>query len=386
MWRRPEVDPIVIIGSGLAGYTLARELRKFDPVAPLTILSRDDASFYSKPMLSNALASAKTAAQIANASAEQMAGQLNARIIAATEVEDIDTAYRFLHAGGEPIRYSKLVLALGADPIAVPLEGDASDEVMRVNDLADYARFRAAIQGKSSVALLGAGLIGCEFANDLVAKGYAVQVVDPAPQPLGRLLPEAAAAQVRLALEASGVHWHLGTTARAVSHAASGLRVDLADGTTLMVDAVLSAIGLRPRTQLAQRAGLKINRGIITDRLLQTSVADVYALGDCAEVDGQTLPYVLPIMQAARALAKTLTGTQTAVVYPAMPVVVKTPAVPVVVCPPPARPGVWKVRQDAAGIEARFEDEAGTLLGYALVGAATARKQALTKLVPPVLG
>jgi rubredoxin---NAD+ reductase len=380
------MDPLVIVGSGLAGYTLAREWRKLDPLAPLTILSRDDGSFYSKPMLSNALASAKTAAQIVNASAEQMAVQLNARIIAATEVEDLDTANRILHAGGEPIRYSKLVLALGADPIAVPLEGDAADEVMRVNDLASYARFREAIQGKRSVALLGAGLIGCEFANDLVSKGYAVHVIDPAPQPLGRLLPEAAAARVRLALQAYGVHWHLGTTARAVTRAASGLRVDLADGTTLLVDAVLSAIGLRPRTRLAQRAGLKTNRGIITDRLLQTSVADVYALGDCAEVDGQTLPYVMPIMHAARALAKTLTGAQTAVVYPAMPVVVKTPAVPVVVCPPPARPGVWNVHQDAAGMEARFEDESGTLLGYALVGAATARKQALTKLIPPVLG
>lgn len=91
-------------------------------------------------------------------------------------------------------------------------------------------------------------------------------------------------------------------------------------------------------------------------------------------------------MQAARALAKTLAGTPTAVAYPAMPVVVKTPAMPVVVYPPPAVPGSWKLQQDASGIEARFEGESGTLLGFALMGSATARKQALTKLVPPVLG
>jgi len=283
------------------------------------------------------------------------------------------------------IRYSKLVLALGADPIALPLAGDAANEVMRVNDLAAYARFRAAIEGKQRVVLLGAGLIGCEFANDLAAAGYRVRVIDPAPRPLGKLLPEAAAERVQLGLAAMGVVWHLGTTARSVSRAVSGLRVDLADGTALEADAVLSAIGLRPRTQLAQHAGLKIHRGIVTDRRLQTSAADAYALGDCAEVDGQTLPYVLPIMQAARALAKTLTGTATPVVYPAMPVVVKTPAMPVVVCPPPALSGSWKLQQDASGIEARFEDESGKLLGFALVGAATARKQALTRLTPPVL-
>ncbi|MDP2639095.1 MAG: FAD-dependent oxidoreductase [Betaproteobacteria bacterium] len=379
------MDSVVIIGSGLAGYALARELRKLDVVTPLVILSRDEASFCSKPMLSNALASGKSAAQIASASAEQMAAQLGARIMAGTEVEAIDTARCTLHAGEVAIRYSKLVLALGADPIALPLAGDAANEVMRVNDLAAYARFRAAIEGKQRVVLLGAGLIGCEFANDLAAAGYRVRVIDPAPRPLGRLLPEAAAERVQLGLAAMGVVWHLGTTARSVSRAVSGLRVDLADGTALEADAVLSAIGLRPRTQLAQHAGLKIHRGIVTDRRLQTSAADAYALGDCAEVDGQTLPYVLPIMQAARALAKTLTGTATPVVYPAMPVVVKTPAMPVVVCPPPALPGSWKLQQDASGIEARFEDESGKLLGFALVGAATARKQALTRLTPPVL-
>lgn len=379
------MEPVVIIGSGLAGYTLARELRKLDVVTPLVILSCDTASFYSKPMLSNALASGKSAAQIASASAEQMAARLGAQIIAGIEVEAIDSASRTLHAGGAAIRYSKLVLALGADPIEVPLAGDAANEVMRVNDLAAYARFRSAIQGKKTVVLLGAGLIGCEFANDLVAAGYHLRVIDPARRPLGRLLPEAAAEQLQLSLAAMGVVWHLGTTARAVSRTASGLRVDLADGTALAADAVLSAIGLRPRTHLAQFAGLKVNRGIVTDRLLQTSAAHVYALGDCAEVDGQTLPYVLPLMQAARALAQTLAGTATPVVYPAMPVVVKTPAMPVVVCPPPALPGSWKLQQDASGIDARFEDEGGKLLGFALVGTATSRKQALTKLAPPVL-
>ena len=380
-----ETDPIVVIGSGLAGYTLARELRKLDRLTPLLILSRDEASFYSKPMLSNALASGKSAAQIASASAEQMAAQLGARIVAGVEVEAIDSAGRRLHAGGAVIRYSKLVLALGADPIELPLAGDAADAVLRVNDLGAYARFRAAIEGKKTLALLGAGLIGCEFANDLVAAGYGVHVIDPAPRPLGRLLPEAAAQRLQQALAATGVVWHLGTTARAVSRGAAGLRLELADGTAVEADAVLSAVGLRPRTQLAQRAGLKVNRGIVTDRLLQTSAAAVYALGDCAEVDGQTLPYVLPLMQAARALAQTLAGTATELVYPAMPVVVKTPAMPVVVCPPPALPGSWKLQQDAGGIDARFEDDSGRLLGFALVGNATARKQALSKLLPPLL-
>lgn len=378
------MDPIVIVGSGLAGYTVARELRKRDAQLPLVILSRDEASFYSKPMLSNALAAGKSAAQLASASAEQMAAELKAEVRAGIEVEAIDPAQRSLHFANSRLAYSKLVLALGADPISIGLDGDAADEVLRVNDLAGYARFRAAIEGKRTLALLGAGLIGCEFANDLAMAGYRVHVIDSAPRPLVRLLPEAAADALRAALEAQGVQWHLGTTARALKRAGAGPSLELADGTALAVDVVLSAIGLTPRTGLARRAGLKVGRGIVTDRWLCTGAEDIYALGDCAEVEGQVLPYVLPLMQAARALAQTLVGTPTPVAYPAMPVVVKTPALPLVACAPVSGEGSWKVQVDAAGIEARCEDASGKLLGFALTGKAITRKQALTKLAPPV--
>lgn len=377
------MDPVLIIGTGLAGYTLARELRKIDSALPLTLLSRDEASFYSKPMLSNALAAGKSPHSIASASAQEMAVRLRARIEPGIVVEAIDSSNRQVHANGMTLPYSKLVLALGADAIQPALTGDAIDAVLRVNDLADYARFRAAIEAKSRVALLGAGLIGCEFANDLLDAGYAVHIVDPSPRPLGRLLPAPAAELLQRSLAGIGAVWHLGRSARAVMREATGLRLELDDGSELKVDAVLSAIGLRPRIGLARNAGIEVDRGIITNAYLETSAPEVYALGDCAEVDGRVMPYVLPLMQAARALAKTLTGVRTKIDYPAMPIVVKTPAAPVVVCPP-ARPiGRWNLATEDGGLEARFEDDSGVLLGYALVGKSTARKQALTNMVEP---
>ncbi len=378
-------SPIVIVGSGLAGYGVARELRKLAPDRELVIVSRDDARSYSKPSLSNALASGKTPIQLGGTSAETMSTQLRARVLANAEVRNIDIEHRKLEFDGETLSYSKLVLALGADPITVPLEGYAADEVQRVNDLASYASFRATIEGRKRIVLLGAGLIGCEFANDLAAAGYAVDLVDPAPHPLGRLLPAPAAERVRTALEDLGVRWHMGTTATAVSRTSGGLGVTLANGVALETDAVLSAIGLRPRIDLARRAGLTVNRGIVTDRFLATSAADVYALGDCAEVEGQVLPFVAPIMHAARALACTLAGTPTAVVYPAMPVVVKTPAMPVVVAPPVSAEGAWELEVAEDGVDARFVNRAGALAGFALVGTLTNRKQALARQLPPVL-
>ena len=381
------MSAIVIIGTGLAGYTAAREFRKLDSSTPLHLISRDAGSFYSKPILSNALALKKTPALIALNTAADMERQLAATVSPHSPVSAIDPIAHHITVNGEAIAYAKLVLAVGADPIRLPLAGDAADGVLSVNDLSDYQRFRDALDEKRRIVILGAGLIGCEFANDLRLGGYEVNVVDLAPQLLGRLLPPLAAGFLRATLEAAGVRFFLGTSVQSVTRAAPGIVATLVDGTTIEADLVLSAIGLRPRTDLARDTGLTVKRGIVTNALLQTSVADVYALGDCAEVAGFNLPFVMPIMQAARALAKTLHGTPTAVIYPAMPVVVKTPACPTVVCPPP--PGVegkWEESVAADGVRALFHDSAGTLRGFALGGAATKDKQALTKDVPPLLG
>ena len=379
--------PVVIVGSGLAGYTLARELRKLDKQTPLVILSRDHAGFYSKPMLSNALAGKKTAATLVMKPAAKMAEELPATVRTHAVVTRVDTiGQTVLLADGESIAYRDLVFALGADPIRLPLEGDGAADVLSVNDLDDYARFAERLENVATVAILGGGLIGCEFANDLLARGIVPTVIDPAPGALSRLLPPAAGGWLRERLETAGVRFRFGVAATRIDRHANACALSLTDGSRIEAGLVLSAIGLRPRTDLAREAGRAVNRGIVTDRLLATSAPRVHALGDCAEVEGHTLPYVMPIMQQARALAATLAGTPTAVLYPAMPVIVKTPACPTVVCPPPmAVAGEWSVDATADALEARFHAVDGTLLGFALMGSATSRRQALAATVPGLL-
>ena len=382
--------PIVIAGTGLAGYTLARELRKIDKTTPVVMLSADDGGFYSKPMLSNAFASGKSAEQLRNSSAAAMAAQLGIEVRPHTRITGIDPAAKQVVTDKGMLAYSSLVLALGADPIRLPLKGDAADTVMSVNDLADYGRFRFAISdksaGKKRVAILGAGLIGCEFANDLVTGGHEVDVIDLAPQPLGRLLPEAPASALRDALAAAGVRWHLARRTASVTHAEGALRIAFEDGSAVMTDVVLSAVGLTPRTMLARAAGLDANRGIVVDRHLRSSNPDIYALGDCAEVEGLVLPYVMPIMHAARALASTLAGKPQALHYPAMPVMVKTPALATVVCPPPTgAAGLWSTEASATGTQSLFTGSDGRLLGFALTGDAQTHKARLAKDIQPLL-
>lgn len=377
---------IVIIGSGLAGYTVIRELRKLDKAIPITLVTREPGYFYSKPMLSTALASKKSAEQLQTTSTEGMVTQLEITIVGDAVVSAIDTVSQSIETSKGSIAYGKLVLGLGSDQIRLPLQGNAANEVITVNDLEEYAQFRQAIEGKKRITILGAGLIGCEFANDLVLGSYEVDVIDLAPQALGRLLPEAAAQALQSKLSEAGVRWHFATTVQSIDRNGDSLSITLANGYVISSDVFLSAVGLRPRLDLAKAAGILTGIGITVNRQLETSAKNVYAIGDCAEVDGLVLPYVMPIMQAARTLAPNLLGQALALTYPAMPVMVKTPVLPTIVSPPAKDAvGDWKVNSMEDGLEARFESSDGKLLGFALLGAATAQRGALTKELPAIL-
>jgi rubredoxin-NAD+ reductase len=209
------------------------------------------------------------------------------------------------------------------------------------------------------------------------------------------LVPERAGQAMQVALSTAGVGFQLGASVRAVHRDGARLVVELVVGGSmqagsmqaepaevrrLSTDLVLSAVGLQPRTTLAAAAGLTVDRGIVVDSMLRTNTLDIYALGDCAQVDGQVLPYVLPLMTGARALAKTLTGMPTAVAYPVMPVAVKTPALPLSVVPAPQGiDGGWSYLETEGGLEGHFKDREGRLQGFVLGGAATARRAALVR-------
>ncbi|MFT8231961.1 NAD(P)/FAD-dependent oxidoreductase [Pseudomonas guariconensis] len=379
-------SPVVIIGTGLAGYNLAREFRKLDSDTPLLLITADDGRSYSKPMLSTGFAKQKDADGLCMAEPGAMAEQLKAEIRTHTPISGIDPGHKRLWIGEEAVEYRDLILAWGAQTVQVPIEGDAADLVFPINDLEDYGRFRVAAAGKHRVLILGAGLIGCEFANDMSLGGFEVDVVAPCEQVMPTLLHPAAASAVQAGLEGLGVRFHLGPVLTRLQRDEQGLEAHLSDGRVIACDLVVSAIGLRPRTDLAAAAGLQTNRGVVVDRQLRTSHANIFALGDCAEVDGINLLYVMPLMTCARALAQTLAGNPTAVAYGPMPVTVKTPACPLVVSPPPlGREGVWQVEGQGADLKVLCRDASGQLLGYALTGTAVMEKLALNRQLPPLM-
>ena len=396
------MNPLIIIGAGLAGWTTIREFRKLDAATPIILVTSDNGDFYAKPSLSNAFAQKRTPDQLVSTPAAKMVETQNVTLMAYATVVALDTAAKTItvtsNGESQTLTYRRLVLATGAQAIRVPIAGNAAVKVQSINTLDDFRGFYSALSPHTisadsseihskTVLIMGAGLIGCEFANDLVHGSHRVVVVDPSDRPLSALLPVEAGQQLQAALGDLGIQWHFGTTVQAVDAAGAQLNVTLANGHTLAADAVLSAIGLRANTALAAAAGIACERGIVVDTLLQTSVEAVYALGDCAQYASagqRTLPYVMPIMNAARALAATLAGTPTPLAFPLMPVAIKTPALPIVVSPPnPGQAGDWAAdAADAAivGSVWRFVDAAQAVRGFVLTGKQTARRMELSKI------
>nr|WP_315226646.1 FAD-dependent oxidoreductase [uncultured Albidiferax sp.] len=390
-------QPLLIIGAGLAGWQTVREFRKLDTTTPVTLVTADAGDFYAKPTLSNAFGQKRGPAQLVTTPAATIAQTLNVTLLSHTQVTAIDTATQTVHTSTGPLGYRDLVLATGAQPIRVPLSGAAADQVLSVNSLADFGVFHqrlTALGDGARVAIMGAGLIGCEFANDLAGAGYAVAVVDPADRPLAALLPPTASAQLQAALTSLSVQWHLGTTVQAVEPLAGALSLTLANGQSIAADIVLSAIGLRADTTLAQAAGIACERGITVNRQLHTSAPHVWALGDGAQYasaaspgapTGRTLPYVMPIMAAAKVLAANLCGTEAALEFAAMPVAIKTPALPIVAHPPaPGYLGAW-VEQTLGEWWFAPADAPERAHGFVLTGPHTSKRMALVKQMVPAV-
>lgn len=388
-------NPIIIIGAGLAGWTTARELRKLDKTTPVLLITADSGDFYAKPSLSNAFAQKRGPTQLVTTPAAGLSEAQHVRLQPHTRVTAIDTRRQIVSTSAGDFSYAQLVLATGAQSIRIPMAGDAASAVLSVNSLQDFSDFHArltwvnrevadhGIDMKKRIVIMGAGLIGCEFANDLIGSGFEVTVVDPSASPMAALLPAGLSEALREALADQGVVWHFGTTVHRVDHHSEpggALRVQLANGEILTADVVLSAIGLRADLRLAQAAGLACERGIVVDAQLQTSAPHVYALGDGAQyANGRTLPYVMPIMHAGKALAATLAGQPSPVQFPLMPVAIKTPALPLVVAPAaPGTAGQWAQSEPGVWL---FTDTDHAVKGFALSGPQTSRRAELAKQV-----
>jgi apoptosis-inducing factor 3 len=181
-------------------------------------------------------------------------------------------------ADGGTLSYDRLLLATGAEPVRIPLPGAAPSEVFTLRSLADSRAIIARAEGARRVVVIGASFIGLEVAASLLTRGLEVHVVAPEARPLEKVMGPQLGDVIRALHEEKGVHFHLNNTASGFE----GGQVTLKGGAKLAADFVVQGVGVRPRVQLAEAAGLALDRGVAVNAELQTSAPDIYAAGDIA--------------------------------------------------------------------------------------------------------
>lgn len=319
-------DGIVIIGSGFAARQLVKNIRKQDPNIPLTLIAADSMDEYNKPDLSHVVSRGQNADDLTLQTAGEFAEQYNLRLFPHTWVSDIDADNQVVKSQDREWRYDKLVLATGATPFIPPVPG--RELMLTLNSQREYGAAQSQLRDAKRVLIVGGGLIGCELAMDFCRAGRAVTVVDNSASVLSALMPPEASSRLQHRLTDMGVDLMLKSQLQSLAQNADGIRVTLDRQRTLTVDAVVAAAGLRPETALARHAGLQTHRGVVVNSQLQTSHPAIYALGDCAEINGMVLPFLQPILLSAMCLGKNLLTQQGELKLPPMLVKVKTPDLP----------------------------------------------------------
>jgi apoptosis-inducing factor 3 len=272
-------ERIVIVGAGAAGHAAAEMLRREGYRGTLTMLGGERSGPVDRPNLSKEyLAGTAEAAWIPLRPPEffEQHDITLRRDVSAASI-DVATKHVVLE-DGQSLAYDRLLLATGAEPVHIPLPGSELADVHYLRSLDDSDAIIARAAEARRAVVMGASFIGLEVAASLRKRGLEVHVVAPEAVPLEKVLGAELGGVVRTLHEKHGVVFHLGQTATSVD----ARSVTLKNGDVLAADLVVIGVGVRPRTTLAEKAGLKVDRGVSVDGSLETSVPDIFAAGDIA--------------------------------------------------------------------------------------------------------
>jgi len=356
-------EDIVIIGSGFAARQLVKHLRQQDKTVPIRVLAADSCDEYNKPELSHVISLRCAADDLTRQTAAEWAESQNIMLHPCTVVSDIDTLARRVNSSAGDFTYGKLVLATGARPVIPAMPG--SELIYTLNSQQEYRQCATGLMNAARVLIIGAGLIGTELAMDLNRAGKQVTIIDRSAGLLAALLPSEISGRLQHRLINSGVQMMFQTEVTELARQADSVAATFSGGEKKCFDAVVCAIGLRPDSGLAKRAGIEVRHGIVVDRTLATSVPDIYALGDCAEIEGKLMPYLQPATLAAITLAKNLTGQAANLTLPPMLIKVKTPDMPLQLAGDPANPAYnWQMAFSSDGVIAKGYDPDGVMRAF----------------------
>ena len=377
-----ESKGIVIIGAGLAGWHVIDAIRVKDKDIPITLITADSGDRYHKPMLTMAISQNKRASDLVRATGVDAAKAAQVTLLANTHVTDIDATAQQLqlisalrsdpvYTNYATINYDKLVLAMGAHPIfpkSLP-----EDLVWHVNHIERFGQLQEKLAtGSQHIAIVGAGMVGTEIAEDLLKAGHKVTLIDLNDAPLSQMLPAKATARIAEAVKSQGINFLGGYQVSGITRISDGNNDDNNDGKLqvsyepvassvenaeaqqfepLIVDHVIASTGLTVDGTLPTAAGVEFNRrtGIEVDApTLRTTTANIYAIGDCMSINGVACRYVAPLRAQAATIADDVLGLEHSGYEHKPPMIrLKNKAISVMVTGVPQANGNWQVSSES---------------------------------------
>ncbi|WP_146492611.1 NADH:flavorubredoxin reductase NorW [Vibrio sp. T20] len=367
---------IVIVGGGFAALQTIKMVRKLDQDIAITMITADSGVEYSKPNLSHAFSREQTPETLTVHNAQQLAEQYNVVIKTKALVSEIDIEQQYIRVDGQPIHYTKLVLATGATPFIPPAKGLKRSSTITLNSLEEFEKHKAQIDDAQRVAVIGGGLIGVELAFDLQTAGKDVTIIEPASYLLNSLVPPFVSLELERELTKAGVTVETDSAVCRATYLPDGVRLQTTSSRLIRTDIVIAAAGLRPNIALATQAGIDVNKGIVVDTTMRTSAENVYAIGDCAEIEGRVMAYLQPAILSANVLAKQLTigkgelkVGEANLSLPHIITKVKTPSYPIQLAGRNIHTAQsWETRFDPKGIVAKGFNEDNQLVGFIVTG------------------
>lgn len=302
----------VIVGSGVAGVMAAQAIRQADAEAEVHLFGAEPYPYYRRPQLWEFIAGQIEQDALYYRPTEWYA-ERGIELHLGVEVTELDLAsHKLALADGSQATYDRLLLATGARSFIPPCEGTEKDGVFTLRTLDDALAIKAYAQDVSTAIVVGGGLLGLETARALHTAGLDVTVVEFFPYLLPRQLDEEGAQVLEALLKAQGLHVVTGATTTAILGVPCADCIQLQSGTKVTGDMVLFSTGIRSEVTLAKEAGLEVNRGVIVDEHLQTSVDDVFAAGDAAEFEGRVYGIIPPAIEQARVAAANMVASGSA--------------------------------------------------------------------------
>lgn len=285
-YRKDTSNLYAILGNGAAGFNAAKAIRERDKTGGVYIISNEEYPSYNRPMLTKSLVAGLDADQIAIQDASWYE-ENNVVQILGRQVTSIDTEEKeILTEDGAKFKYTKLIYALGSECFIPPITGADKPEVVAIRKLSDTQKVTELLEKTKEAVVIGGGVLGLEAAWELKKAHCKVTVLELAPRLMGRQLDAGAGEMLKSIGEGQGIAIHTGVQISAIEGEEHVTGVRLGDGTVIPAQLVIVSCGVRSNIQIAKEAGAAVDRAVIVDSHMASSVPDIYACGDCAQYEG----------------------------------------------------------------------------------------------------